>query len=166
MLADIAITIAKSNCLLQTAYCTLLQLTLTSGATTSAPAIFEIKTYTGCKPRYDHTNTMNPADRHAKDIKNEYVSKFRNLDNVFAADVVGDVMGAIEGPFERAQRCFHTKQLIPLCAGWFGKVNKGMVIVLKELARLTTAGDLGISISPLSNTDKKGGRVPNHVAAV
>ena len=76
---------------------------------------------------------------------------------MFAADVVGDVPGAIEGPFTRAQRCFHLKKITPLCAGWFGEVNKGMVVVLKELARLAAAGNLGLSISPLANTDKKGG---------
>ena len=87
-----------------------------SGATTSAPAIFKIKTYTSCKSRYDHANTMHPADRRVKDIKNEYVCKFRNLDTVFAADVGGDKPGVIEGPFTRDQQCFHTKQMIWLCA--------------------------------------------------
>ena len=32
-----------------------------------------------------------------------------------------------------------------------------MVVVLKEMTRLAAAGDLGLSISPLANTDKKGG---------
>ena len=78
-----------------------------------APAIFEVKTYTGCNLRYNHATTMHPTNRRAKDIKKEYVTKFWKLDTVFAVDVVGNVSGAIEGLFTRAQRCFHSKEITP-----------------------------------------------------
>jgi len=68
-----------------------------------------MKTYTGCKSRYDHANTMSLADRRAKDIKSEYVRKFRNLDEKFAADVVRNGSGPEVGPFERSQIFFHSK---------------------------------------------------------
>eukprot|EP00585_Thalassiosira_rotula_P004986 CAMPEP_0196152152 /NCGR_PEP_ID=MMETSP0910-20130528/34980_1 /TAXON_ID=49265 /ORGANISM="Thalassiosira rotula, Strain GSO102" /LENGTH=168 /DNA_ID=CAMNT_0041415685 /DNA_START=346 /DNA_END=851 /DNA_ORIENTATION=- len=109
---------------------------------------------------------MSPADRRTREIKNEYVREFRNLDKVFACEFVGDGTGAVVGPFERAQQCFHSKQIVPLCAGWFGEVNKGIVVIRKELARLASAGEMSLSISPLANTDKKGAAVPNHVAAI
>mmetsp|Transcript_1861 Transcript_1861/g.3305 ORF Transcript_1861/g.3305 Transcript_1861/m.3305 type:complete len:155 (-) Transcript_1861:268-732(-) len=103
---------------------------------------------------------MSPADRRTREIKNEYVREFRNLDKVFACEFVGDGTGAVVGPFERAQQCFHSKQIVPLCAGWFGEVNKGIVVIRKELARLASAGEMSLSISPLANTDKKGAAYP------
>ena len=44
-----------------------------SGATSSAEAIFEVKTYTAFKSRYDKDNsTTSLADRRAKEIEQEY----------------------------------------------------------------------------------------------
>ena len=100
---------------------------------------------------------MSVADRQAKEVKNKYIRKFMNLDNMFAAEIIGDGVGTVEGPFGRAHSSFHTNQIILLCARWFGEINNGMDVVLKEPAGLAAAGELGLSISPLANTNNKGG---------
>ncbi len=44
-----------------------------SGASRSAEAIFEIKTFVICKTQYNHDNRLfNPADLWAKEVANEY----------------------------------------------------------------------------------------------
>jgi len=92
-----------------------------SGATRSADAIFEVKTFTICKSRYNHNNTLvNPANRRAKEVVQEYNSKFKRLDALFASDIVGDGTNSIVGPFQTAQSRFYTKGVIPLCIGGFG----------------------------------------------
>ena len=96
-----------------------------SGATASGEAIFEVKTYVACKTRYKHNNiSTRPADRRASEVLSEYRGKFRKLDKQFASDVVGDGRNNIVGPFSQAQGRFLGGQVIPLCAGWFGEVNK------------------------------------------
>ena len=75
-----------------------------SGATQSADAIFEVKTYTICKTRYDHNNaTINPANRRAKEVIQQYNLKFKKLDTLFASDIVGDGTNGTVGPFQTAQ---------------------------------------------------------------
>jgi len=96
-----------------------------SGATRSADAIFEVKTYTFCPTRYNHNNqNMNPADRRARDIVNDYKRRVRNLDVTFASAVVGDGNNNVIGPFENTLSPFHGKTVIPLSFGAFGEVNK------------------------------------------
>ena len=86
-----------------------------SGATRSADAIFEVKTYTFCPTRYNHNNqNINPADRCAREIVKDYSHKVRNLvkdyssnkvrnvDITFVAAVVGDGNNNVIGPFENA----------------------------------------------------------------
>ena len=132
-----------------------------SGATSSAEAIFEVKSYVPCISRYDHNNQhVNPADRRAKQVSQEYKSKFKKLDRKFAADVVGDGTGAVVGPFEAAQGNFLRQQVIPLVAGGFGEIGEDFDKVITRLAREAAAGDHGLRISPLVNTDRKGGAFP------
>ncbi len=47
--------------------------------------------------------------------------------------------------------------MIPICAGWFGEVNKDYETLIAKLAWEATAGDKGMRISPLVNYDRKGG---------
>ena len=84
-------------------------------------------------------------------------SKVKRLDKQYAADIVGNGDNGIVGPFESAQKRFIGGQVIPLVVGPFGEVNKDFEKVLKTLARLAAAGEDGMSISPLRNTDRKGG---------
>ena len=58
-----------------------------SGATRSADAIFEVKTFNFCPTRYNHNNqNINPANQRAQEIVNQYRCKVRNLDVMMLAD--------------------------------------------------------------------------------
>eukprot|EP00956_Cyclotella_meneghiniana_P033359 scaffold95312_cov21-Cyclotella_meneghiniana.AAC.2 len=76
--------------------------------------------------------------------------------------VVRDGNGRITGPFQSPQNQFHCGQVIPLCAeaNSFGEVNHDFTRLIKVLAREASASEEGISISPLVNTDRKGGAFP------
>ena len=54
----------------------------------------------------------------------------------------------------------HCGQVILLCAGWFGEINEDFEKVIRTLAREAAAGRDGMAISPLINTDRKGGAFP------
>ena len=97
-----------------------------SGATSSAEAIFEVKTYNACPTRYEHNNdSIRPADRRAREVLREYNGKLRKLDRRFAPEVVGDEDNPdIVGPFSEAKSRFFRRHVIPLCSGWFGEVHK------------------------------------------
>ena len=132
-----------------------------SGSSRVAEAIFEVKTFTACKSRYGHNNSRTaPVDIRARMIVSSYGKKFKTLDMKFAADVVGDGKGNIKGPFETAQRQFLCGQVIPICADWFGEINEGFDKTIKILAQEAAAGIDGMSVSPLVNTDRKGGAFP------
>ena len=113
-----------------------------------------MKTYKPCNTRYDHNHSsIGPADRRAREVRSSYGSKFRKLDRLFAADVVGDGSGDVVGPFESAQGRFWRGGVIPLCAGGFGEINKDF----EKLAREASSSNTGMMVSPLVNTDRKGG---------
>jgi hypothetical protein len=61
------------------------------------------------------------------------------------------------GPFEAAKKRFFKGTVIPICAGWFGEVNKDYGTLIATLAREAAAGDNVMQISPLVNSDRKGG---------
>ena len=50
--------------------------------------------------------------------------------------------------------------MIPLCAGWFGEINEDFEKVILTMAREAAAGEDGMAVSPLVNTDRKGGAFP------
>ena len=105
-----------------------------SGATRSADAIFEVKKYNFCPTRYNHNNqNINPANRRARDIVNQYNCKVRNLDVMFAASVVVDGNNNVIGPFKNALSQFHGKTIIPLCFSAFGEVNEDLDKVIQCL---------------------------------
>ena len=132
-----------------------------SGATLSGDAIFEVKTFTACPTWYNHNNSRTrPADRRATRVLSDYRRRLKILDKHFAPDVVGDGEQGIVGPFEAAAGRFVGGQVIPLVAGWFGEVNKDFEKVISVLARHAAASDDGLTISPLINTDRKGGAYP------
>jgi hypothetical protein len=86
-----------------------------------------------------------------------YDHKFKKLGCLFAADFVGDGTSEVVGPFEAAKKRFFRGTVIPICAGWFGKVNIDYKTLISALAREAAAGDNGMWISPLVNWDRKGG---------
>ena len=100
---------------------------------------------------------INPANRRAKEVVQEYNLKFKKLDTLFASDIVGDSTNGIVGPFQTAQSRFYKKGVIPLCMGGFGEINEDFDKTIQKLAREALAGHDGITILPLLNTDKKGG---------
>jgi hypothetical protein len=81
----------------------------------------------------------------------KYHERFKKLDEVFVSDG--------SNPFETAQGRFLTGQVIPLVVGVFGDVNEALekVLKLKQVAKAAAAGTDGLTISPLINTDRKGG---------
>ena len=132
-----------------------------SGATSTAEAIFEIKTFTACKSRYRHTNrSSKPVDRREREVTQSYNRKFKKLDKQFAAEVVGDGSNDIVGPFEASQQRFYRGQVVPMCSGWFGEIGGEFEKIIWQIAREAAAGDDGLTISPLVNTDRKGGAFP------
>ncbi len=86
-----------------------------------------------------------------------YDQKFKKLDSLFAADVVGNGTSEVVGPFEAAKKRFFKGTVIPVCAGWFREVNKDYETLISMLAQEAAAGDNGMRISPLVNSDRKGG---------
>jgi hypothetical protein len=124
----------------------------------TAEAFFKVKPFTACKSRYDHNNTnLRPVDGHAHEVILSYDQKFKKLDSLFAADVVGDGTSEVVGPFEAAKKRFFKGTVIPICTGWFREVNKNYETLISTLAREAAAGDNGMRISPLVNSDRKGG---------
>ena len=90
-------------------------------------------------------------------VVNEYKCKVRKLDITFAATVVGDGNTNVIGPFENALSQFHGKSIIPPCFGAFGEVNEDLDKVIQCLAREAASTDEGLTISPLTSMERKGG---------
>ena len=89
-----------------------------------------------------------------------YSQKFKKLDVEFAADVLEYGTNGITGPFEAAQGRFYRGQVILICAGWLGEINEDFEKTIKVLMPEAASGQDGMSISPLVNTEKKGGAFP------
>jgi hypothetical protein len=69
--------------------------------------LFEIKTFTACKSGYDNNNTtLRLVDWHANEVILSYNRKFKKLDCLFTADVVGEGTSDIMGIFEEARKDF------------------------------------------------------------
>ena len=64
------------------------------------------------------------------------------------------------GPFETSLTRFYRSQAIPLVAGWFGEIGRDFEKTLVVLAKEAAASDFGRTLSPLVNTEKKGGAFP------
>ena len=63
-----------------------------SGATMSAEAVFEVKTYNASMTNYKTGNKgVAPPDRRGAKIIREYKTKLLNVDKKFVAEVVGNV---------------------------------------------------------------------------
>ncbi len=55
---------------------------------------------------------------------------------------------------------------MPVCASWFGEINKDYGTLLTKLAREAATGDEGMQISTLVNTDWKGGAFSDYAPAM
>eukprot|EP00956_Cyclotella_meneghiniana_P036301 scaffold123770_cov71-Cyclotella_meneghiniana.AAC.13 len=88
------------------------------------PSLPAIHSTTSTNSQYNFNNTeTNPGDHSDKSVVSEYKSRFQNLDNHYAPDVVGDGNGEITRPFESAQNQLYCGQVVPLCAIEFGEVK-------------------------------------------
>ena len=63
----------------------------------------------------------------------------------------------IVGPFEAIQGQLYQKKMIVFCAGAFAEINEDGKKLIKRLANMAAAGNDGLTISTLLNTDRKGG---------
>jgi hypothetical protein len=63
----------------------------------------------------------------------------------------------IVGPFEAIQGQLYQKKMIVFCAGAFAEINEDGKKLIKRLANMAAVGNDGLTISPLLNTDRKGG---------
>jgi hypothetical protein len=64
------------------------------------------------------------VDQCAHEVILSYDQLFKKLDSHFAAGVVGDGTSEVVGPFEAAKKRFFKGTVIPICSGWYSKVNK------------------------------------------
>jgi len=120
--------------------------------------VFRSKYIRHAKPGIHSNNNINkPPDRWAKEVTSIYRSKFKKLDKELAANAVRDGSNYITGPFKASQARFYKGQIIPLCAGWFREINEDFDNIIKILAREAVSGEDGLRMSPLFNSDKKGG---------
>ena len=71
--------------------------------------------------------------------------------------MVGDGKNGEVGPSQAALSPFYGRQVIPICTGWFREMGEDLEKIIKLLVREASSGDDWISISPLVNTDRKGG---------
>jgi hypothetical protein len=125
----------------------------------SAPAFFDVKTYQANRTNYG-VDAENQADRRAQRARTSYKAKFGKLDRTFASDAPGFGQEGHRGPFSRTQDGFWRHGVIPLVVGAFGESSTGLMKLVKMWARHAASGDLGAAISPLANTDRKGGAFP------
>ena len=63
-------------------------------------------------------------DWQAHEVILSYDQKFKKLDCLFAANVVGDGTSEVVGLFEAAKKRFFRGTVIPICTGWFREANK------------------------------------------
>ena len=122
----------------------------------SVEAVFEVKTYSASMTNYSTDNrAVAPPDRRGAKIIREYKTKLKNIDEKFAAEVVGNGSSDTVGPFEMSLGRFYKGRVIPLVVGWFGETNKNFEQTIATLAKETAASDFGRTLSPLVNTEKK-----------
>ncbi len=121
------------------------------GATSSAKAISEAKTYSACNTRYNDNSKVKPADRRAKLIVQQYSNKFKKLDRLFSSEMVPVILSGLLRRHNSGSIVDKSSQYV--C---FGEINE----MIRPLAKEASSGDDGLKISPLINTDRKGGALP------
>jgi len=97
---------------------------------------------------------LQPVDWWVHEVVLSYDRKFKKLDSLFNADVVGDGTSNVVEPFGVEKVRFFSGQV---SIGWFGQINKDYKTLLKNLPQQAVAGNDGMWISPLVNLDRKGG---------
>ena len=73
--------------------------------------------------------------------KKSYSRKFKKLDKLFAAKIVGDGDSDIFGPFQQALDQFFRGQVITISARWFGGLGEDFEKVIRLLARGEASGN-------------------------
>jgi len=88
----------------------------------------KLKYITSTPYNHNNQNINPPANRHAREIVNQYRCKVRNLDVLFAVCSCrcGRWIQHVIRPFENTISQFHGKTVIVLCFGAFGEVNEDL----------------------------------------
>ncbi len=115
-----------------------------SGATSAAEAFFKIKTFTACKCRYNHNNTnLKPVDQRVHEVILFYDQKFKKLylmiKNARSWIVFLLLMlltmeqVRLWARLKKPIRDSFKGTIMPIHAGWFGKVNKDYKLLSQRL---------------------------------
>ena len=134
-----------------------------SGATKTEVFVGDVKTCWLNKKNYDgavRKKEQRPVEKKARIVKREYKAKLKELDKKYASDIVGDGTNGVTGPFERSLNRIVTKNVVPLVIGWYGETNEGLDKLLMKLARIASNGPEAHGVSPLDNSDRRGGAYP------
>ena len=148
---------------LDTRFLPVKQPTDASGATKTAMFVGDVKTCWLNKSNYDGAvgkKEQRPVEKKAKIAKREYKAKLKDLDKKYASEIVGDGTNGVTGPFERSLNRIVTKNVVPLVIGWYGETNEGLDKLLMKLARIASNGPEAHGVSPLDNSDRRGGAYP------
>ena len=125
-------------------------------------AVFEVKTFQASNSRlgFNTNDSYNPADRRARAIRGKYNKRLIRLDGKHAYNHPSAGQSGVRGPFESAQDRLFTRGVIPLVAGPNGQLNEDFSKCIATWAGHAAASETGLAVSPLGNTDKKGGAFP------
>ena len=82
------------------------------------------------------------------------------MDKKYAPETVGDGTNGVTGPFERSLDWIATKNVVPLVIGWYGEIKEGLNKLLMKLAQIASNGPEAQGMSPLDNSDRRGGAYP------
>ena len=127
----------------------------------TTPAVFEIKTVNMNPTNYGvpiNTEAQKPVARRGKEVISSYRHRLAAADKKYAADLVS--RDGTTGPYVQALQRIATKNIIPLVTGWYGETNGHLDQLIIKLARITANGPQAIGMSPLDNSDRKGGAFP------
>ena len=74
--------------------------------------------------------------------------------------IIGDESNNTVDPLETSLSRFYKGRVISLVAGWFGEIGRDFERTITTLPKEATASNFGRTLSPLINTERKGGTFP------
>ena len=98
---------------------------------------------------YSIKSEKRAVDKKAEWIRKDYILKCKQCDVKYAVDT------SDSGPFLTALESFEGGGIFPIAIGAFGETNKEMDKFLQRCARLASARQEGVSLSPLAQQNSK-----------